>query len=381
MLDGHETYVVKHPRVGRRPIAGMEIMSDDAGREIEQALEMADGLRPATVGALVAEIAQMLAEEHVPTPDEGKHALELTAAGQNRLRGLVDQRDRHRDVAPRTAQDERSAVDASGYRVVTAQFDRPIVNQEDIRNAAQPGHGVAVLVCDGLVAAVAAGHDERTIDPLEEHVLERRVRQHQAEMVESRRYSVCKHLAAGNRCALQNHDGPSHGLKQVRLGVRDDAELPRDLEALHHQRQRLRISRLPAPEFVHHFWRGRVAGQMIATESLERDDAAGPQRGHSFLKGVARLQCPAIGVEEGKRGAARRTGDWLGMETAIADALVLRPTGSAHREGRHGRALAVVWQRPNDRVARSARSAVEEWVAATSSGGIVHFRETRRTDG
>src|SRR5262249_42158467 len=57
MLDRHETYIVKHPRVGRRPIAGMEIMSDDAGREIEQALEMADGLRPATVGALVAEIA------------------------------------------------------------------------------------------------------------------------------------------------------------------------------------------------------------------------------------------------------------------------------------------------------------------------------------
>src|SRR5215470_12858771 len=193
MLDGHETYVVKHPRVGRRPIAGMEIMSDDAGREIEQALEMADGLRPATVGALVAEIAQMLAEEHVPTPDEGKHALELTAAGQNRLRRLVAEGDRQRHVAPRAAQDERRTVNASGDRVIAPHLDRTFVNQEEIRNATQPSYGVAVLVGDRLVAPVATGHDQWTIDALEEQLLQRCVRQHQAEMAELRGHALGQH--------------------------------------------------------------------------------------------------------------------------------------------------------------------------------------------
>src|SRR5262249_57134644 len=77
MRDRYEPHVVEHSCVGRRTIPGMEIMRDDAGGEIEQAHKVADGFQPATVGALVSEIAQMLAKEHIAAADQAKDALEL----------------------------------------------------------------------------------------------------------------------------------------------------------------------------------------------------------------------------------------------------------------------------------------------------------------
>src|SRR5262249_17662919 len=116
---------------------------------------------------------------------------------------------------------------------------------------------------------------------------------------------------------------------------------------------------------------------MVAAEALEREDAACPQRGDDLLKRVGHLQSPPLGVQEGKRRAARRTGDRLGVEPTIPDILVLFPAGGAHRERGHGRALAVVRQRSNDGVAGPARGAVEEWVAVTSGGGVMHFPAPR----
>ena len=71
--------------VGRRAIAGMEIVGDDAGRELEQALEVGDRVRPGPVCALIAKIAEVLAEEHLAAADQRERALELPATGQDRL--------------------------------------------------------------------------------------------------------------------------------------------------------------------------------------------------------------------------------------------------------------------------------------------------------
>src|SRR5215467_1505985 len=164
----------------------MEVMSDDARLEREETLKMIDGLHPATVGALIAEIAKMLAEKDVPATNKTKHALELTAAGQNRLDRLMGEGYRQWHVAPRTAQEERDPIDASGYRVVTADLDRAIVSQKEIRNAAQSVQGVAILEGNRLVAAIPARHNQREVDASEEQMLERRVGQHQAKMAQSR---------------------------------------------------------------------------------------------------------------------------------------------------------------------------------------------------
>src|SRR5215813_959642 len=156
----------------------MEVMGDDARRKTEETLKMIDGLHPATVGSFIAEVAKMLAEEDIPTTNKTKHALEFPTAGQNRLDRLTDEGDRQWHVTPRTAEEERDPVDASGYRVVTADLDRAIVSQKEIRNAAQSLHGVAILEGDWLVAAIPARHHQREVDASEEQMLKRRVGQH-----------------------------------------------------------------------------------------------------------------------------------------------------------------------------------------------------------
>src|SRR5262249_61023435 len=80
MLDRYEPHVVEHSCVGRRTIPGMEIMRDDAGGEIEQAHKVADGFQPATVGALVSGIAQMLARKPTGARAPAKEALALSPA-------------------------------------------------------------------------------------------------------------------------------------------------------------------------------------------------------------------------------------------------------------------------------------------------------------
>src|SRR5215813_1146282 len=199
----------------------MEVMSDHARREREEALKMIDGLHPATVGAFIAEIAKMLAEEDVPATNKTKHALEFPAAGQNRLDRLMGKGDRQWHVAPRAAQKERDPVDASGYRIVTADLNRAIVSQKKIRNAAQSVHGVAILEGDWLVAAIPARHDQREVDASEQQMLERRVGQHQAEMTQSGSHLVGHALTYPEGVPRQEHDGTCGRLEQSSLGVRD----------------------------------------------------------------------------------------------------------------------------------------------------------------
>jgi hypothetical protein len=195
----------------------VEIMGNDAGRELQKALEMGNGVRPGTVCALIAKITQMLAEEHFPAPDQSKHALELPATGKDRLCRLVDQGDGQRHIAARAAQDDRGAVDASRHRVVATHLDRPVVSQEEVRDATQPSQGISVLVRNGLVAAVSASHDQWIIDSPKKQMLEGCMRQHQAEMAQPRGHFV-GHPLASLRAPLQEHNGPRRGLEKVSFG-------------------------------------------------------------------------------------------------------------------------------------------------------------------
>src|SRR5215510_6725542 len=230
----------------------MEVMSDDASRDREEPLEMIDGVRPGSVGAFIAEIAKMLAEEDVPTTDKRKYALELTAAGQDRLDRLVGEGDRQGHVAPRTAQEKGDSVDAPRYRVVAADLDRAIVSQKEIRNAAQPVHGVAIFEGDRLVAPIPTRHDQREVDSSEEQMLERRVGQHHAEMTQSRSHLIGHALTCPQGTPWQKHDGARGRLEQSRLRIRDDAESACRLEAAHHHGQRLRIARLATSQLANH---------------------------------------------------------------------------------------------------------------------------------
>src|SRR5262245_12950486 len=179
-------------------------MSDDVGRDREAALKMMDGLHRPTVGA---HIAMTLADEDVATTNQTNNALEVAAAGQDRQDRFMGKGDRQWYVAPRTAQEERDPVDASGDRVVTADLNRTIVSQKEIRNAAQSVHGIAILEGDWLVPAIPTRHDQREVDASEEQMLERRVGQHQTEMTQSRSHLIGHPLTYPEGAPRHEDDG------------------------------------------------------------------------------------------------------------------------------------------------------------------------------
>ena len=66
--------------------------------------------------------------------------------------------------------------------VVGARLDRAVVQEEEVGDVGEPRARVVVLVGDRLVGDVAAGHHERLPNVIHQQVVERRVRQHHAEL-------------------------------------------------------------------------------------------------------------------------------------------------------------------------------------------------------
>ena len=61
-------------------------------------------------------------------------------------------------------------------------MDRAVMNQKPVRDSHQLFHGLVILVGDGLVGAVAAGHHQRyTVHRPEQEVMEGRIGQHHPE--------------------------------------------------------------------------------------------------------------------------------------------------------------------------------------------------------
>ena len=211
-------------------------------------------------------------------------------------------------------------------------------------------------------------------------MLQRRVGQHQAEMPQPRSHFIGQLPARRPWTALQEHDGPLGGLEQIGLGIRDDAETARRLEAVHHHRQRLCLARLPAPQLAHHPGRRRVAGEMVAPEPLEGDDLARPQRRDHLLERVGHVAHPAARVPQGKSRPTGRTGGRLRVEPAIPGVLILLTTAGTHGERGHRGPLAVIRQRPDDREARTALGAVQERISVAPIPAIAHLREASPAD-
>ena len=99
-------------------------------------------------------------------------------------------------VAPGPPQHLQPARHGPHDRVVAADVDRPVVGEQPVDHAAQPAGRVLVVVRDRLVAQVPAGHHQRPADVGQQEVVERAVRQQQAEVRQAGRHAV-DDLAAG----------------------------------------------------------------------------------------------------------------------------------------------------------------------------------------
>ncbi len=271
---------------------------------------------------------------------------------------IQGQADRLRSISPRTAYQTLRAVHDSCHRVVAANVDRAVVNQEQVGDPLQAIESVAVVNGDGLVRPIAAGHDERNAtNGFEQKVVERCVREHDAECGVSGGDPLCD---ARTGSLVQQHDG-SPGRREQRLFGRGcPAVRPRRFNIANHDGKGFFIAVFPLPKRRDCGFRTCIAGEMKAAEAFECTDRSGAKRRGEMGQWIVGFDSLALSIQELKLRPAGWAGRGLGMKSPVRGIFVLGPAFGAHAEWGHGGALAVIGGTRDDRQPRSAVGAIEK---------------------
>ena len=253
-----------------------------------------------------------------------------------------------RRIAARAPQDSGASAGQAHHRIVTGAHDGPVVHQEMVGDVFQADGGFFIGDRDRLVAAVAAGGDQREPALLHQQMMQRRVRQHDAEIGRAMR-NVPGDVGAG--LGLQQHDG--RGLRFEQLALR---------------RARFRSSSratssdgiISANGFSSRClrWRRRATASRIAgigqklesSNAFERDDFSLQQRLDRIFDRAVELR------------AADRAGIGLGVKAAVRRILVFFAAGGTQHELAHRRVGPVVRNVDDDGVTRAAVGAVGEGI-------------------
>ena len=305
VLHGHLLLLRQRQRVLGRQVLRVEVVGDHLGLEPEEAPVDRDAGLVVLQRLQVLEIADVLAEEGVGVARQAEGVLEL-GAGRQRLRERPRQGHRERGVAPGPADQPRPAAAHLRDGVVVAHGDLPVVHQVGVGDRREPVDLLPALD-DRLLRQVAAGHHQRPAGGLQEQHVERRVRQHRAEValadgdLRVHRVAVSPaRLRAGlagraDRAPLEQHDRVFRRREQVRLFGADATVRAKLLEAGEHDGERLVGAPLALLQAAHGVAIRGVAGEMEAAETFDGQDLAGAQQNRGLTDGRRRAGFAAGG--------------------------------------------------------------------------------------
>ena len=141
----------------------------------------------------------------------------------------------------------------------------------------------------------------------------------------------------------------------------------------HHDRERLVAAALSAAQLGDRALVAGVAGQVVAADALDGEDAAVAQQ----LPGAAQrrfaLGDVAVAGPVAQGRPAVRAADRLRVEPPVGGIVVFARAVGAHREAGHRGGGAVVGQRGDDGEARAAVGAVDEGVPVAPVGRVALF--------
>ncbi len=120
---------------------------------------------------------------------------------------------------------------------------------------------------------------------------------------------------------------------------------------------------------------------MEAAQPLHRDDGAVRQQACGGGDGVRIVAPPSVRIRQPQPRSAGRTGDGLGVVTAVPHIAVFRGAGGAEGEAGHGGLGPVVRHIGDDAVAWSAMHAGDEGVPVAPVGGIAQLPQAFGTGG
>ncbi|MBT9141339.1 MAG: hypothetical protein DDT30_01931 [Dehalococcoidia bacterium] len=251
--------------------------------------------------------------------------------------------------------------------IVIARINIPIVQQKVIRDVSQPPLGFIVVPGDGLFAQVAAGHDQRQAHLPQEQMMQRGIREHDAQIFDARGYLICNFQFANFSWRItpppNEHNGALGRLQKCLLLRGDDAMPFCFLQGRHHNGEWLARSPFSVSQEIDRLWIGRIAGEKESTQTLDGHDPALFQETGSGDNGVIAYHWIAPVIHEGQMGPASRAGIRLGMKAAVEGVIILPLALGAHPEVAHGRLGTVIRDVCDDGKAGAAVSAVGEGVA------------------
>ncbi len=204
--------------------------------------------------------------------------------------------------------------------------DRTVVHQEIVGNSAEALARWRVVGALGLGRAVAAGQDDRSMQPAQRQVMQRRARQHEPERRDSRG-DAGGHRIVDVRPSGHDHDRRRGTLQQCFVGQGDEAIAAHDVQVARHQCERLALAMLALSQPRDRGLVGGVAGELEPAQALEGDDLPalhergdrvdGIQRG----KGIDGDGCGVSAFEPGA-GPAGVAGDRLGVKAPVVRVVV-----------------------------------------------------------
>src|SRR5947209_313232 len=197
-----------------------------------------------------------MADEGLRALAQAKGVLEVAAASQERRREIEWQRDWLRHVTTRPAYYLLAASGDAHDGVVAAHVDVTIMCQHAPGDRCQPLPGVVVLICDGFIAQVAAGHHQycwlgrlnMLSESVQQHVMQRCVWQHYSQSVIGWCDAWCHRTI---RALGEEHDGTPVRLEQRCLGIVHLAEPASCLEIGDHERERFGLAVLALAQALH----------------------------------------------------------------------------------------------------------------------------------
>ena len=255
-------------RKTRAEITRVQVVRNRRRRYAEETLKMSQSFAEELESLQVFEIADMLAQNGIPVLRQAKRVFQFASACQN-----LGQRHRERNgigrIAPRPAHGILALFKDLKDGIVHAGVNRPIVKEEMVGERVKPRPCVLIAAYDRFFTHVAAGHDKGLERFIEEHVMQRRVRQHHSKARISGR-GACRY--AGVFAMRSENDRPARSLEQRAIRGGQDAQPLGDCYSANHDRESLRAAAFAFAEKAYGTLVGGIADQMESAQSLDREN-------------------------------------------------------------------------------------------------------------
>ncbi len=161
----------------------MVIDRDRARGVVEQRAILGERTAVVGEGGRVLQVADVVRQHRFAIAQQRKGALQLTAHGDQRGGRCEARRQGHRGrrIAAGTPQHPSGATHHAHDGIIHPSCNGAVVQQDMVRDAAQPRAGRVVVDALRFVGKVAAGHHQGPIDVAQQEVMQRGRWQHEAE--------------------------------------------------------------------------------------------------------------------------------------------------------------------------------------------------------